>query len=61
MAGVLFFATMISYAMVYLTNIALNIPLTSAASVIMMAPVLLVYLIFQKHMIKALTIGAVKE
>lgn len=38
-----------------------DIPLTSAASVIMMAPVLLVYLLFQKHMIKGLTLGAVKE
>lgn len=38
-----------------------DIPLTSAASTIMMAPVLLLYLIFQKHMIKGLTIGAVKE
>lgn len=38
-----------------------NIPLTSAASTIIMMPVLLVYLIFQKHMIKGLTLGAVKE
>ncbi len=38
-----------------------DIPLTSAASTIMMTPVLLLYLIFQKHMIKGLTIGAVKE
>lgn len=38
-----------------------DIPLTSAASTIIMMPVLLVYLIFQKHMIKGLTLGAVKE
>ena len=38
-----------------------DIPLTSAASVIIMLPVLVVYLIFQKHMIKGLTMGAVKE
>lgn len=38
-----------------------DIPLTSAASTIMMTPVLLLYLIFQKQMIKGLTIGAVKE
>jgi raffinose/stachyose/melibiose transport system permease protein len=38
-----------------------DIPLTSAASTIIMTPVLLLYLIFQKHMIKGLTIGAVKE
>ena len=38
-----------------------DIPLTSAASVIIMAPVFLVYVMFQKHMIKGLTMGAVKE
>ena len=38
-----------------------DIPLTSAASTIIMTPVLLVYLVFQKYMIKGLTMGAVKE
>lgn len=38
-----------------------DIPLTSAASVIIMAPVFLIYVIFQKYMIKGLTMGAVKE
>lgn len=38
-----------------------DIPMTSAASTIIMTPVLLVYLAFQKHMIKGLTMGAVKE
>lgn len=37
-----------------------DIPLTSAASVIIMAPVLLVYSIFQKQMVEGLTVGAVK-
>lgn len=38
-----------------------DIPLTSAASTIIMTPVFLVYLAFQKYMIKGLTLGAVKE
>ncbi len=38
-----------------------DIPLTSAASTIIMTPVLLVYIFFQKYMIKGLTLGAVKE
>lgn len=38
-----------------------DIPLTSAASVIIMTPVLITYIIFQKYMIKGLTLGAVKE
>lgn len=38
-----------------------DIPMTSAASTIIMTPVLLVYLVFQKYMIKGLTMGAVKE
>lgn len=38
-----------------------DIPLTSAASTIIMTPVMLIYLIFQKHMIKGLMMGAVKE
>ncbi|GLC79184.1 carbohydrate ABC transporter permease [Lacrimispora brassicae] len=38
-----------------------DIPLTSAASTIIMMPVLLVYLVLQKYMIKGLTMGAVKE
>lgn len=38
-----------------------DIPMTSAASTIIMTPVLLVYLAFQKYMIKGLTMGAVKE
>lgn len=38
-----------------------DIPMTAAASTIIMTPVLLVYLVFQKYMIKGLTMGAVKE
>lgn len=38
-----------------------DIPMTSAASTIIMTPVLIVYLIFQKYMIRGLTLGAVKE
>jgi raffinose/stachyose/melibiose transport system permease protein len=38
-----------------------DIPLTSAASTIIMTPVFLVYLAFQKYLIKGLTLGAVKE
>lgn len=38
-----------------------DIPMTAAASTIIMTPVLLVYLVFQKHMMKGLTMGAVKE
>lgn len=38
-----------------------DIPMTAAASTIIMTPVLLVYLMFQKYMIKGLTMGAVKE
>lgn len=37
-----------------------DIPMTSAASTIIMTPVLLIYLVFQKYMIKGLTMGAVK-
>ena len=37
-----------------------DIPMTSAASAIIMSPVFLVYMIFQKWMIKGLTMGAVK-
>ncbi len=37
-----------------------DIPMTSAASTIIMSPVFLVYMIFQKWMIKGLTMGAVK-
>ncbi|MFV0503282.1 MAG: carbohydrate ABC transporter permease [Lachnospirales bacterium] len=38
-----------------------DVPLTSAASTIMMVPVLIIYIVFQKYMIKGLTLGAVKE
>jgi len=38
-----------------------NIPLTSAASTMMMMPILIVYFIFQKQMIAGMTLGAVKE
>lgn len=38
-----------------------DIPMTAAASTIIMTPVLLVYLVFQKYMIKGLTMGAIKE
>lgn len=38
-----------------------DIPMTASASTIIMTPVLLVYLVFQKYMIKGLTLGAVKE
>lgn len=38
-----------------------DIPMTASASTIIMTPVLLVYLVFQKYMIKGLTMGAVKE
>jgi raffinose/stachyose/melibiose transport system permease protein len=38
-----------------------DLPLTSAAATIIMLPIFAIYLIFQKHMIRGLMMGAVKE
>lgn len=38
----------------------IDIPLTAAASTIMMTPILLVYMVFQKQMIAGLSVGSVK-
>lgn len=38
-----------------------NVPLTAAASNIIAAPVILIYLVFQRNMIRGMMVGAVKE
>jgi raffinose/stachyose/melibiose transport system permease protein len=44
----------------FVSQYSTNIPLLSAASIIVVAPIVIVYLIFQRNFVSGLTQGAIK-